>query len=88
MPITTLDAEPANAEAPARKAAALTPNDAADLATETRALYVGTGGNLSVILSGDTAAVTFTNVAAGYHPLRVKRLRATGTTATGIVGLS
>ena len=75
------------AESPASRAFAITPSDSTDLATPARSLYVGTAGNLSVILVGDTAAVTFTNVQAGYHPIRVKRIRATGTTATGIIGL-
>ena len=75
-------------DSPARSAFAVTPNDGADLSTPTRALYVGTAGNLSVILVGDSAAVLLKNLSAGYHPLRCKRIRATGTTATDIVGLT
>lgn len=75
------------AESPASRAFAITPSDSTDLTTVTRSLYVGSGGNLSVILVGDTSAVTFTNIAAGYHPLRIKRVRSTGSTATGLVGL-
>lgn len=73
---------------PASRAFAITPNDSTDLTRWTRSVYVGGSGNLSVILVGDTAAVTFTNLQAGYHPLRVKRVRSTGTTATNIVGLA
>ena len=74
-------------DSPAGKAFTVTPNDSTDLPVPVRSLYVGTGGNVSVVLVGDTAPVVFTNMSAGYHPLRAKRVRATGTTATGIIGL-
>lgn len=50
-----------------------------------RAIYVGTGGNLSVVTeAGET--VTLTNIADGtIIPLAVVSIRATGTTASGIV---
>lgn len=74
---------------PADNAVAITPNDGADLATTTRAFYIGGAGNVAVILARDSASVTLTALAVGVvHPLRVKRVLATGTTATGIVGLS
>ena len=75
-------------DSPASKAFAITPNDGADLPVATRSLYVGTGGSLVVTLVGDTAAVTFTGLQAGYHPLRVKKVAVTGSTATGLVGLA
>lgn len=72
---------------PIINASGVTPDDAADLAITTRALYVGTSGNLRVTLaSGDI--VTFANVGAGWHPLRVSRVWATGTAASDIVGCS
>jgi hypothetical protein len=80
--------QPVDPDAPASKAFAITPNDSTDLTVSTRAVYVGTAGNLSVILTDDSAAVTLTNCAVGYHPLKCKRVRATGTTATGLVGLA
>lgn len=65
----------------------VTPND-----TETlqhglcRSIYVGTAGVLRVRnLAGDI--VTFQSQAAQYHPLRVRQILETGTTATGIVAL-
>lgn len=71
--------------APALGAVEVTPSDATDLSPTARALYVGGAGTLEVIMqSGDT--VTFTN-AEGVLPIRVKRVLATGTTATGIVAL-
>jgi hypothetical protein len=73
---------------PANHAFAVTPNDGANLAVVTRGLYVGTGGDLSVIPKGDSAPISFVGVASGtVLPLRVQRVRATGTTAADIVGL-
>jgi len=70
---------------PVQSASSVTPDDATDLVDTTRAVFVGTGGNLRVTLvSGDI--VTFPNAGAGWHPLRVVRVWATGTTATDIVG--
>lgn len=72
---------------PAREAVALTPDDATDLEDPTRAIFVGGSGNLAVqMISGQT--VTFDNIQAGViYPLRVARVLATGTTATGLLGL-
>lgn len=72
---------------PVTAADAITPDDGADLAHVTRALYVGVGGELSVVmLSGDT--VTFSNVSPGMlYPLRLSRVLSTGTTAGALVGL-
>jgi hypothetical protein len=47
---------------------------------------VGLSGNVSVIAADDTSAVTLTGVAAGVViPISCKQIRATNTTATGIV---
>lgn len=72
---------------PASAAFPLTPSDTVDLRETTRGIYVGTGGDISVVMaSGDT--VSFASVPDGaVLPLRVTRLRATGTTAGNIVGL-
>lgn len=75
-------------DSPASYAFAITPNDSADLAYVTRGIYVGTAGALVVILVRDSAEVTFAGVPAGtLLPLCVKRVKATGTTATNLVGL-
>jgi len=73
-------------DGPASNAAAVTPNDSADLTTATRALWVGVEGDVTVDLIGGQAAVTFKNV-QGLLPVRVTRVDATGTTATDIVAL-
>lgn len=52
-----------------------------------RAIYVGTAGNISAELASGTQ-VTFTAVPAGMIlPLRLRKIRATGTTAQNIVAL-
>jgi hypothetical protein len=58
-----------------------------DFAEPTRALYVGSGGNVTVVmLSG--AVLTLANVMSGaLLPVRVTRVNATDTTAAQIVGL-
>lgn len=75
-------------DSPANNGAAVTPHDTNELATYARALYIGTGGNLSIISPGDSAAVTYVNVQGGtILPVRAKIVRATGTTATNIVAI-
>lgn len=76
-------------DSPAVAAVAVTPDDDTDLANVTRVLYVGGAGDVSVILSWDTAAVTFSSVPAGtFMPIRAKRVLLTGTTATNLLALS
>lgn len=72
-------------ESPVAQAAPITPSDSTDLAQLTRALYLGGAGSVRVDLR-DGTTVTFVGMSAGWHPLRVARVRATGTTATNIVG--
>jgi hypothetical protein len=74
-------------ESPAGHAIAITPSDALALSAATRAIYVGGGGALRVaMVSG--AVVTLAGVQAGQvYPLRLVQVLATGTTATGLVGL-
>jgi len=74
-------------DGPASHGFLVTPNDAADLAEITRAIYVGGAGALAVVLHSG-AEVVLQNVAAGtLLPLRARRVKATGTTATAIAGL-
>lgn len=70
---------------PITTAFAITPNDTTDLAEITLSLYVSVAGALKVTMY-DNSVVTYANIVAGRHPLRVKRVWATGTAATGIVG--
>lgn len=73
---------------PSRKPEPITTHDTNPLADIPKAIYVGTGG--TVILRGvDSAAdTTFLNVANGTLLLvRPSHIRATGTTASGFIGL-
>ena len=66
------------AAGPVSSAAAVTPSDDTDLTYVTRALYVGTSGNLRVTMQ-DGQTVTFSSVPVGWHPLRVSRVLSTST---------
>lgn len=84
---------------PAAKAFSITPSDSNDqLASslpnsQTKRstafmVRVGGAGDISGVLAGDTASITFPAVAAGdILPVLFTRINATGTTATGLVGL-
>ena len=88
MSIDTLAQRGDTIDFPALRLRAITPNDTTELQFLPKALYVGTAGNLSLIAEEDAVAVTLTNVAAGsIVPVRAKIVRATGTTASGIVAL-
>ena len=63
----------------------ITPSDVTNIPEgETTYLYVGGGGNITAICNG--TAVLFSNLQAGYHPIRCTRINVTGTAATLIVG--
>jgi len=71
---------------PGADAVAITPADA-DLGIRTRAVYVGTGGDLVVKMAASGNIVTFPNVVAGsLLPLRVTQIRA-ATSASNIVAV-
>jgi serine/threonine protein phosphatase PrpC len=72
--------------APAIDGFAIAPDDDADLAQTTRAIYVGTGGALYVVLASG-AEVSLANVGDGtVLPLRVRRVLESST-AGDLVGL-
>lgn len=74
-------------KSPGKNAAAISLSDTVDLPIYSRALFVGVGGNISVLLVGDTNPVLLKNVASGQLlPLRVKRVYA-ATTATDLVAI-
>jgi len=76
-------------ESPARQAYAVTPHATNEIGTyEPKAIYVGTGGNITCRLVGDSADVVFTNVPDGaLLPIIPQYIRVTGTTASDIVAL-
>lgn len=68
---------------PVEHLALVTASDVADLAFATRCLIVGTGGVIYVDTVGGETNVPFT-ATAGWNPVRVTRVYATGLTATTI----
>jgi len=67
-------------------AVAVTPNDSADLADPVSALHISVAGTLKVTTIGGDI-VSFPVVPVGTLELAVVKVFATGTAATGIVGL-
>lgn len=68
---------------------AVTPHNTDALPRVPKALYIGTGGNVVVRGSEASADVTFTNVPSGsYLIVQASHVRATGTTASGIVAMA
>ena len=73
----------------AENAKVVTPNDNTKIAP-TAGIYVGGSGNVAVTLvrMDDSENIVLTDLAAGIiHPLVVKRVWNTGTTATDIVAV-
>ena len=62
----------------------ITPSDTVDLEFITRAILVEVAGDVAVLGRDDTSAVIVPLLAGWWYPMRVKRILATGTTATGI----
>ena len=70
---------------PSSLCTAVNPSDSVNF-SECRALYVGTGGDVSVVCGGST--VVFANAQSGsVLPVEVTRVNATGTTASNLVAL-
>ncbi len=73
----------------ARGAATIVPDDDNDLVVDAKALYIGTGGDITVtpINNADNDPILFANHPVGYLRVQVKRVWATGTDADDIVAL-
>lgn len=66
---------------------AITPNDGVDLANVTEYIDVGVAGTVIAITEGGTT-LTFLNRQSGSRIVgRFKRVMATGTTATNLIGM-
>ncbi|GMN01971.1 hypothetical protein [Erythrobacter sp. MTPC3] len=73
---------------PARSAFSITPDDIEDFNSTTKAIYVGSTGTVVAKLVDDDEDVVFSEVPAGMIlDIRAVAIRATGTTATDIIGL-
>jgi len=76
----------ASLQGPATDIQPVTPNDASDLPCVAIALYVETGGTVSVVtIAGEEREVVLPEF--GILPVGVRKVNATGTTATGIHAL-
>jgi len=74
---------------PARLAFAITPHATNEIDPLPKAIFVGTGGNLTLRTADGTADVVFKNVASGQIlDVRARYIRASGTSAADIVGLA
>lgn len=75
--------------APAREAFAVIPKDTGELSRATKAVYVGTGGDIVLRAVGSDTDVTLRNVAGGsVIAIRLRAVRASGTTAADLVGFA
>ena len=73
---------------PGSYARAIIPSDTDVLPEDTRGIYVGTGGDVTVIFAGDTVPVTLVGVPGGsLLPISVRFVQATGTTASNLVAV-
>ena len=76
-----------NLTGPPQNAVPVVPSDTGSLAFITRALYVGGTGEVAVRMQGGQT-MTFSNMQGGVqYAMRVEQVLATGTTATGIIGM-
>ena len=73
-------------DSPAVSAVAVTPSDSTVLST-TRALYIGVSGDVCVVMA-DGTSVTFSSVPVGILPVRVSKVKSSGTSASSIVALT
>lgn len=74
--------------APASGGVAIVGDDNNNLAAvPARSLYIGVTGDVKVALADQGDIVTFKNVPVGILPVRIRRLYATGTTATQVLAL-
>lgn len=83
----TLQLETNSTSGPVRQAFAIVPSDATALSTTLRGVYIGSGGNLVLRARNSDADVTYLNLPdASYVTVDPIYVRATGTTAAGLVG--
>jgi hypothetical protein len=78
--------QPVELDSPGRQFFAITPTNNVDIPLRPRALWVGVAG--SITCRGDGGIdVLFSNLTVGWHPIGPVQIQATGTTASGIVGV-
>jgi hypothetical protein len=65
---------------------AITPSDGADLAVAVRQITIGTAGGTLSWVGADGTTQNTGPLPVGTYPIAAHRIRATGTTATGLTG--
>lgn len=89
MTFDPFDSVTDNLISPARNAFSILPDDTIALPSATKAVYVGTGGDIAVQLIDSEQDVVFSNVPTGsILAIRIVAVRASGTTASNLVGLA
>lgn len=75
--------------APARQLFAISPQDDTDLPVATKAIFVGSGGDVAIRPVDGQNAVVLRNVVGGtVLAIRAATIEETGTTASDLVGLA
>lgn len=88
MPIDTFQSHADHPAGPSRAPYAVTPHDTDALPVVPKAIYIGTAGDVTLRGVAGSADVVFRNCGAGQIlDVRASHVRATGTTAAGIVAL-
>lgn len=74
---------------PSYKVFPCVPSDSVNFTEEVRQLYVGSGGNVTVV-NQDNSTATFVGLLAGSFigPFFIKRVNATGTTASNLLAFN
>lgn len=80
------DSHSQSLESPATILVPVTPDDATDLSTPSRALNAAGSGYVRVTTTGGTTATLFIAAGIGF-PVRATRVWASGTTATGLTAM-
>lgn len=87
MPTDRFDKHAAGLMTPAEDGFAISPHDTNDLARTPRSIFVGGAGSI-VLVTAKGTELTFNGLAAGsVLPVRASKVKATGTSATFLVGL-
>lgn len=89
MPVDSFASFADSPMAPAAACFVVAPSDTLDLPQVTKAIYVGTGGDIALVPVQGTVPVIFRNVPTGaILDVRVRAVRIAGTTAADIIGLA
>ena len=77
---------PVHTPNPALEAEAVTAHDSTNFTKVARALYIGAGGNATVVLENNDTVLFNGLIAGTILPIRCKRVNATGTTIPAATG--